>query len=119
MLTTTQTTDLRATQQGALTRSCQIQRPTATSDGAGGQTTTTATVATVPCAYRQRDLSVGERELAGRLGVGTLLTLTVPWGTDLRNVDRVLVDGRTFEVQASPLRGSLQLAVQAVVAEVA
>jgi SPP1 family predicted phage head-tail adaptor len=102
----------------SLETTCQIQRTTDTSDGAGGQTAgSPSTVATVGCTYHERDLSREERELAGRLGVSVLYTFTLPYDANATTRDRLIADGRTFEV-AAIAKGSLLTSQSVIAAEV-
>lgn len=81
----------------AMPDSCAIQRATRTRDGAGGSTTATAILATVPC--RLRPAGGGdERTIADALQWVVAYTVSLPWGTDLRPTDTLLIAGRTFQV---------------------
>ena len=96
MLTADELTGMRETQALALPDTATITRPTRVSDGAGGFTTTPATVATAACRAarsRPREILGGEREV-------TLAdwTLTFPYGTDVQAGDTVTSSGRTFQV---------------------
>jgi len=87
----------------AMPDSCAIQRVTRTKDGAGGSTTATAIMATVPC--RLRPAGGGdERTIADALQWVVAYTVSLPWGTDLRPADTLLIAGRTFQI-GGVLRG--------------
>jgi hypothetical protein len=81
-----------------LTLTCQIQRKTLTSDGAGGSTTTWNTIATV-----QAGMSL---PTAGQLQnydylIGSLAAWQVklPVGTNVQVQDRLVISGQTLIVQ--------------------
>jgi len=81
----------------AMPDSCAIQRGARTRDGAGGSTTATATVATVPC--RLRPAGGGdERTIADALQWVVAYTVSLPWGTGLIPTDTLLIAGRTFQI---------------------
>ncbi len=90
---------LRATQEAALPDTAAIRRITRTSDGAGGHTESEATVTTVAC--RMAQIGNGsERMIAERLSLAESVIVTMPYGTDARLVDRLLINGVTWEVVA-------------------
>jgi len=99
MLNTAALAGLQSVAAYALTASCAIVRDTEVSDGAGGQTPTPVTVATVACRISLTGGQMpAERELAARLQVAAPYTVRVPAGTDVRETDRIVSDGRTYQV---------------------
>ncbi len=101
---------------------CSILRPSPalTTDGTPG--TGETTIATdVPCMLTDTE-AAGERSeqmLAGQLQSVTILSLLVPWDTDVRAQDRVqLADGTRYEIGggtgATPGRIWLRLPLAAV-----
>lgn len=99
MIPTAELEAAQATAVGALPDSCDVQRRTVTSDGAGGQTETWTTVATVPCRVAPSggaSEGIVANESAGRAG----FVVTVPSDTDVRGTDRLVIDDRQLEVVA-------------------
>lgn len=84
--------DLSAT----LPETCGIVRVTRASDGAGGWSETTATVASVAC--RLAPLSAREAQIAASLDAAVEHVVTLPAATDVRHSDRITLGARTFEV---------------------
>lgn len=97
LFTPAEVTQARTDATLAMPDTCAIRRVTRTKDGAGGSTTATATVATVPC--RLRPAAGGdERTIADALQWVVAYTVYLPWGTDLIPADTLLINGRTFQV---------------------
>lgn len=95
---------MRATAELALPDTCQVQRATKASDGAGGFTEVWATVATVAC--RLSPSGGAEKIIAEKLSQVNPVTITVPVGTSVQTGDRIVVRGRIFEFQALTDRGA-------------
>lgn len=94
---------LRGTVAGALTDSCDVQRPTDVPDGAGGFTQTYATASTVACRVARSGMqSPDEAVFADRLGTRTPFTVYLAWDADVREADRLVVTlptgTQTYEV---------------------
>ncbi|HPV11713.1 MAG TPA: head-tail adaptor protein [Verrucomicrobiota bacterium] len=107
---------LRATQEAALPDTAAIRRITRTSDGAGGHTESEATVTTVAC--RMAQIGNGsERLIAERLSLAESVVVTMPYGTDVRLTDRLLISGVTWEVVAI-LERSWSTALRVIAARV-
>jgi head-tail adaptor len=96
---------------------CQVQRVTLTPDGAGGQTESWSTVATVACRVAPSGQSPQERAIAERVASVSTWTLTLPAETDVRPADRLQVGTRTFEV-VGVLARSFEIARRVVCTEV-
>lgn len=75
---------------------CTILRVTRTPDGAGGFSEAESAVAETRC--RTAPAGQHEAEIGARLGVAALWALTLPAGTDIREADRIICRGRTWEV---------------------
>ena len=104
MISASTLASLRATQAAAMPDSCEIQRRTIGARNAYGERTETwATVATVPCRMAVAGAQGSGLEQVLAVGVLTGVTryqLTVPHDTDIRGEDRVLYNGKTYEVAA-------------------
>ena len=87
---------LREAITASLPDSCTVRRVTRTPDGAGGCSETESTVAETRC--RAAPAGQNEAEIGARLGVAALWALTLPAGTDIREADRIVCRGRTWEV---------------------
>lgn len=100
-----------------LTASAQISRVTRVADGSGGQTDTYAVVATLPCSYSVSGIRPLERENATQIRSIVVWNFVFAAGTDIQFTDRILVDGRTFEV-VSHRTGSIELATRVICMEI-
>jgi hypothetical protein len=109
----------RATQVLELTfnASAAIWRKTQNPDTTGGFTDTYAEVATYPCSYSRFEIRPTERETTISVESVMLWTFVFPLGSDIRNTDRIISNGRTFEVVSSA-SGSLELAKRVVCTEI-
>lgn len=117
MISAGELAEMRTELDASLPDSCAIQRPTDASDGALGQTRTYGTVATLACRLaprnfdRQDEQAIADRETAIR---AQLITFSA--GADVRERDRIVAGGRTFEVQSidGPRSWELSRRVQAL-----
>lgn len=75
-----------------------IQRPTRTTDNAGGFTTTWATVTTVAGLLLVDDTQPGEPVVGDRQSATQRWTVRLPALTDVTAKDRLVIGTRTFEV---------------------
>ncbi len=89
---------IRAEASAALPETVEVQRPTATADGAGGQAVSWSPAGTYPGRLAPAGPLDVEREFAGRVAGRSLWRITLPALADVRLADRVAVGGRTFEV---------------------
>ena len=80
-----------------------IQRATATADGMGGSTVTWATIATVWAAVTPFPMKAQEAMVEGRMTATQPLQMRIYSRRDLTEKDRVLWDGRTFNIRGIPL----------------
>ena len=101
MLSGSELAAMRATAGAdALPGTAVISRATVAADGMGGQTQTWAPVATVASRLSP---SGGTRQTEGLTGGRSTADsdwiITLPQGTDVRQADRIVTDGRTFEVE--------------------
>ncbi len=99
MITTDELASMRATLTASLPDSCAIQRVSQVSDGAGGYTESWATVATVACRVSPSGRQPEERAIADRLSATVSYTVTLPALTDVTTRDRLVIGGRSFEIQ--------------------
>ena len=97
MVTAGELAAMQATQALTLIESCAIVRRTLASDGAGGQTVTEASTATV-CRLAASTNMPADRLVAGSVTEQTLWRITLPAGTDVRKQDAITIGSRTFEV---------------------
>lgn len=118
MLTSDEMEAMRAVQSAAMPDSCTVKRLTLTSDGAGGQSESWDTSATVSCRLGRLGQSGEERAIAERLAAMTPFVVTVPTGTDIQPEDRITIAGRTFEVVAVLATGVWETALRVAVTEV-
>ena len=104
MISASTLASLRAVQAAAMPDSCEIQRRTIGARNAYGERTETwATVETVACRMAVKAAQGAGLESVLPIGVLSAVTrydLTVPHDTDIRGEDRVLYNGKTYEVAA-------------------
>lgn len=98
MITAAELTAMRTDAGRILTTTVVITRKTQTPDTSGGFTDTWATVNTVKGYFNRYRLSPLERETGIRIQLISYWEFFLPAGTDVRPTDRLLADGRTFEV---------------------
>ena len=98
MLTAAELADMRTVQAQAMAGTAVISRKTLASDGMGGFTETWAASGTVTCRVWPATESGAESLIADRITESDAWVITVPYATDITAKDRVVADGRTFEV---------------------
>jgi hypothetical protein len=77
-----------------------VERDTDVPDGAGGRTTTTATVASGDCRLRAGGLQGSERAVADRLGWQLAYAVDLHPDVAVLPSDRLVVNGRDLEIGA-------------------
>lgn len=108
---------MRLTAETALDKVCTIERVSIVSDGMGGTTQTWTTLVTnVPCAIAPRGGTGEEDEDAVVRGRASLI-LTLHHDQDIEADDRVVIEGKQFEVLAVHFR-SYQVTKRVELAEV-
>lgn len=98
MLSAAELADMRTVQAEAMAGTAVISRKTLTTDGMGGFTETWAASGTVTCRVWPATESGAESLIADRITESDAWVITVPYATDVTAKDRVVADGRTFEV---------------------
>ena len=88
---------------GKMDQRVVIQRATATPDGIGGSTVTWANIASVWAAVTPFPMKVKEEMIEGRMTATQPLHMRIYARRDLTEKDRVLWDGRTFNIRGIPL----------------
>lgn len=107
-----------------MVESATIRRRNSSRDAAGGMTVSYADVATVPMrlsplgSIGSRAQSEDDAELVGRVTSIRRWVGTGPYGIDVALTDRVVIAGRTFEVDAIDQPRSNGTAVRVVLIEV-
>lgn len=98
MLTAGELSDFRSLQIEAMPDVCEIHRLTRVRSGLDYTETWAAIAENVPCRISEQGDVGREFAVAGSV-VGTSdLILRVPFGTDLTNADRVILNNTTYEV---------------------
>lgn len=98
MLSAAELAEMRSVQALAQAGTAVISRKTLTADGMGGFTETWAASGTVTCRVWPARESGAESLIADRITESDAWVITVPYATDVAAEDRVVADGRTFEV---------------------
>jgi head-tail adaptor len=98
MLTATELARLRADSETLMPDAATRHAQAVVSDGGGGFTETFTAAGTFSC--HVAPIGGGERVVGGRISDRTTHVLSVPAGTTISAADRVVVDGKTFEVTA-------------------
>lgn len=117
---------LRRRSERLMPDSAGISRPALVDDGAGGRTTTYTTVdAAVPCrveVFDLRDVTAMAAMIQGgsetlRLQERKFWRLCVPWGTDIRRQDKVVIGNVTYIVVDMSEQGSHEAHLSVVLME--
>lgn len=116
ILSSSDVAELRAIDESAMTDTCVIQRADMTNDGIGGFNEAWSAIGTVCCRLRFPSMRINQEAVTG--GQLTSMSdgrLAVPFGTDLKATDRVLIKNRTYEVSFVPNGATWQTALYASV----
>lgn len=103
--------------QRTFNTTAQVVRKTKVADNMGGFTDTYAVVATLPCQFYKQGITPVERENATQVLSVSVWVFVFASGSDVRPTDRLVSDGRTFEVVSSAT-GSLDLACRVTAMEI-
>lgn len=98
MLTDAELAQLRSDIGELLPDTCQIQRVTTTTDAHGNWGEAWSTVGTVACRLDPFFRMASPNPVAAQEKMRNSYRLTVAWDADLRDGDRVLVDGDVYEL---------------------
>lgn len=102
---------MRAAARASMTETALIRRRVQVSDGAGGQTVTLQTVATVPVLRLAEVAGAGDTFAAGQAAQGLRWKLLLPAGTDVRDADRVDIGADSYEPTAVAAPGTADAVV--------
>lgn len=94
-----------------------ILRRVQVSDGMGGQTDTYGVVATLPCTFARGGAMPRERENTYTVQVISTWVFVFAARTDIRTTDRIVCQGRLFEVVSGGY-GSYEIATRPVCIEI-
>ncbi len=89
---------MRITQEGNLPDSATILRPVSTPDAAGGQVVSYSAVNTVLCRVAKKEYQASQSLQGGEMKVTADFVVTMAYGTDVRQTDRLQVGGVTYEI---------------------
>lgn len=106
MLSASDLSGMQATLEASLPALASIERVTRTPDGMGGWTGAWAAIASnVPVRVAPAGLLRGDERIIGA-GVAALTEwiVTLPEGQDIKEADRIRIDGRTLEAKQVNLR---------------
>ena len=87
-------------------------------DGMGGIIETWGTIGTVDCRLASQEFQPREDDVASQLQDVDLWIVTLPYNTDVQARDRIVTDGRTFEVNSVLAHGDWETARRVWCAEV-
>lgn len=94
-----------------------IYRRTQVPDATGGFTDTFTASFTVNCSFAAQGITPQEREGTFTVQAITVWRFVFPAGTDVRQTDRIICQGRTFEVTSSA-SGSVEVAKRVICTEI-
>lgn len=120
LLSEAQLAAMRAQVARTFFSTCTIARPGAGTVGDDGFVSAgiSTVAADVPCRLDPLRQADSQGTVAGREANTTYFTLTLAWDADIRNGDRVIVDGATLEVQQLHDVHSANVSKRATVARV-
>lgn len=115
MFSSSQLASMRACQTAALPSVCDIQRKTKVSDGMGGELENYATVATgVPCRVESEFYQPAQNQAAEQRRTITNYPILLPFDTDIRVDDYLLVGAFRYRVCDANTGSSEALVVTAL-----
>ena len=120
LLTTRQLNKMRDTAERLLPSTCVIYRRTLSDDGNGGKATTYTETETVDCRlvfYSNRP-GAPDRTQGGKVRAADLFLLSVPQSTDIRETDRVEINGTTYDVVSDLAERSYEVTKRVLVKKV-
>lgn len=117
MLNDAELAALRADMLDLMPDSCVIQRPTATVGSAGFAAKTYSAVGTTACRLDPLKKQLDKEVIAMQETTAYYRQLTVPYDTDLRAEDKVVIGTRSYEVRQLDDDHSLRAVRRAVVVE--
>lgn len=109
--------ELRSVVLVAMTAEAAVYRKTEVPDTTGGFTDTYVSVGTHQCSYAPHQITPLEQETTRGVAAISMWRFQFPSGTDIRNTDRLVADGRTFEV-VSAGSGSIEVATRVLAREI-
>lgn len=89
---------MRGIQNKRFDLTATITRSTGTDDGAGGTLPGSPTTFTSPCCRAPHKASDRENMVAGNIQGSGVWDITFPALTDIRDADRITIDGQGYEV---------------------
>lgn len=98
MLTTRELAQLRSDAVDLLPDTCRVERATVTNSNGYMVETWGTAVASVLCRFDPDTSRKEEFELAARESLVTRYQVTVQWNTDIRDGDRLIYAGGTFQI---------------------
>lgn len=107
---------MRAAQATALPETATIQRATTSRTASGGTTTNWATAGTAACRLSSRGVPQEYLEAGAARGVQYWM-VTLPYGTDVRRTDRLVIGAQTLEIVGMASGGAWETALRAVCVE--
>lgn len=111
--------ELTAMETSAMPDTATISRATTASDSRGGFTATYTTAATTVCRVLRVSGTPREMERGGKTVTVRVTPIYLPTGTDVRDGDRIIVSGTTFEVLTALAPQSYETARKVECVEVA
>lgn len=108
---------IRLMAESVMTATATLYRKGQVADDFGGFVDTYSAVGTYSCSYAPHQITPMERETTRGIETISMWRFQFPNGTDVRSTDRIVVDGRTFEV-VSAGSGSIKVAVRVICQEI-
>jgi hypothetical protein len=100
-----------------LNTTATVYRKQVVTDDMGGQTDSYVTAGSYPCSFARYPITPVERETSVTVIAVAFWQFVFPDGTDIRTSDRLICNGRSFEVVSSAT-GSLSLATRVLAQEI-
>ncbi|NPV85988.1 MAG: head-tail adaptor protein [Anaerolineae bacterium] len=118
MLSATEILSMRSGQASALPDVCILMSGSAVTDDTGGRIVTYVSSGSVMGRLSWSGFHPVEKVAAERLGISVPYVVTLPAGTEVNESQRIVINGRTFEVKAVLCGGEWETARRVLCAEV-
>lgn len=104
-------------ERATLNTTATVYRLSQVADTTGGFTDTYTALGSVSCSFSSYPITPIEREGTNTVQAISVWTFVFPYGTDIQQTDRIVCQGRTFEVTSSA-QGSIATSTRVLATEI-